>query len=428
MKASLWHVVSGAVAPRPPLAAAVEADLLIIGAGFTGLSCALHAAAAGLRVMVLEGERIAAGASGRNAGFVVPNFAKVDPEAVLALLGPDKGARLVAFAAGSADLVFGLIRDHAIACDAMQSGWIQPAPTAAGMTAIRNRAQQWADRGRPAEVLDADQVAQMTGASGYAGGWIDRSGGVLNPVAYARGLAAAAERAGATVFEDTPVTDLTPAQGGWIARSGAGSVRAKRVVLATNAHIGALQTGVARSFFPLKVFQIATAPLPAEVRARLLPDGQCVSDMRRNLFTFRLDAANRLISGGMHILGPGAEDRVPRTIHRRLSRLLDLPDLPPVQYAWSGMAAVMPDFLPHLIEPAPGLIAGIACNGRGIAMTTMLGRVLADWAGGVPAADMPVPCGPPVPIPWHGLMRYAPNAHLPLAMLRDALDALDARG
>jgi glycine/D-amino acid oxidase-like deaminating enzyme len=74
------------------------------------------------------------------------------------------------------------------------------------------------------------------------------------------------------------------------------------------------------------------------------------------------------------------------------------------------------------------LIAGIACNGRGIAMTTMLGRVLADWAGGVPAADMPVPCGPPVPIPWHGLMRYAPNAHLPLAMLRDALDALDARG
>lgn len=423
MTPSLWQVVSGPVAPRPPLAEAIEADLLIVGAGFTGLSCALHAATAGLRVVVLEAERIAAGASGRNAGFVVPNFAKVDPEAVLARLGPDRGARLVAFAAGSADLVFGLIRDHAIACDALQSGWIQPAPTAAGMAAIRARARQWADRGRPAEVLDADQVARMTGAQGYAGGWIDRSGGVLNPVAYARGLAEAAERAGATVFERTAVTDLTPARGGWIARAGAGSVRAGRVVLATNAHVGALQPAVARSFFPLRVFQIATAPLPVAVRARLLPGGQCVSDTRRNLFTFRFDAENRLISGGMHILGVGADRRVPQAIHRRLSRLLDLPDLPPLQHAWSGEAAVMPDFLPHLIEPAPGLIAGIACNGRGIAMTTMLGKSLADWAGGVPAFDLPVPCAPPAPIPWHAVMRYAPNAHLPLAMLRDALDA-----
>ncbi|MBI1217963.1 MAG: FAD-dependent oxidoreductase [Rhodobacteraceae bacterium] len=424
MTPSLWHVVSGAVAARPPLdVAEVEADLLVIGAGFTGLSCALHAATAGLRVVVVEADRIAAGASGRNAGFVVPNFARVDPDAVLARLGPDRGARLVGFAAASADLVFGLIRDHAIACDALQSGWIQPAPTEAAMQAIRARARQWADRGRPVAVLDAGQVAHMTGARGYAGGWIDHSGGVLNPVAYARGLAAAAERAGAVVFEDTPVTSLHAAPGGWIARSGAGSVRAARVVLATNAHIGGLQPAVARSFFPLRVYQIATAPLPAAVRTRLLPGGQCVSDTRRNLFTFRFDANNRLISGGMHILGPGADYRVPRAIHRRLSRLLDLPDLPPLEHAWSGQAAVMPDFLPHLIEPAPGLMAGIACNGRGIAMTTMLGRVLADWAGGVPAADLPVPSGPPAPIPWHGLMRYAPNAHLPLAMLRDALDA-----
>lgn len=422
MTPSLWHVVSDTVAPHPPLADAIDADLLIVGAGFTGLSCALHAAAAGLRVVVVEAERIAAGASGRNAGFVVPNFAKVDPDAVLVRLGSDRGRRLVDFAAGSADLVFALIRDHAIACDALQSGWIQPAPTAAAMPAIRARAAQWAARGRPAEVLEADQVAQMTGARGYAGGWIDRSGGVLNPVAYARGLAAAAERAGATIFEDTAVTGLMSAQGGWIARTERGSVRARRVVLATNAHVGALQPAVARSFFPLTVFQIATAPLPAAVRARLLPGGQCVSDTRRNLFTFRFDAENRLISGGMHILGPGADRRVPQAIHRRVSRLLDLPDLPPVQFAWSGLAAVMPDFLPHLIEPAPGLIAGIACNGRGIAMTTMMGRVLADWAGGVPSAELPVPAGPPAPIPWHGLMRYAPNAHLPLAMLRDALE------
>ena len=124
----------------------------------------------------------------------------------------------------------------------------------------------------------------------------------------------------------------------------------------------------------------------------------------------------------MHVLSAGAERRVPRAIHRRLAHLLDLPDLPPIEFAWSGMAAVMPDFLPHLMEPAPGLIVPVACNGRGIAMTTALGPGLAAWATGAPAAGIGLPSGPPRPIPWHGLARYAPNLLLPLAMLRDRMD------
>ncbi len=199
-------------------------------------------------------------------------------------------------------------------------------------------------------------------------------------------------------------------------------MRAGKVLIATNAYGGTLNPTLRQTYFPLKVFQIATAPLPREIRQRLLPGGQGVGDTRRNLFTFRFDSENRLISGGMHILGAGADTRVPRTIWRRLARHLDLPELPPLDHSWSGMAAVEPDFLPRLVDLGPGMIAGFACNGRGIAMTTAMGKVLADWAAGTDARDLALPFAPPAPIPFHGLLRHAPNMLLAWGILRDRLD------
>ncbi len=417
--ATLWHATAPAMAPLPPLHGQVEADLLIVGGGFTGLSTALHAAEAGLRVVLAEAESIAYGATGRNAGFVVPNFAKVDPDDVRAHRGEPRASRLLAMAAGSADLVFDLIRRHGIDCDALQSGWVQPSHSDAALGRARERVRQWQALNRPAEFLDAAAVEALTGVKGWRGGWIDRSGGVLNPVAYARGLARAATAAGAALHEATPVTALTRTGTGWRATTPGGEVRAKRVVLATNAHAGQLWPGLAQSFFPLRVFQIATAPLPQSVRERLLPGGQCVSDSRRNLFTFRFDAANRLITGGMHILRPGAESRVPRRILARMAQMLDLPGTPPLAFSWSGMAAVTPDFLPRVIEPAPGLLAAFACNGRGIALTTAMGAELSRWASGTPADQIAPPQVALQAIPFHGLARMAPNVLLPFSILHD---------
>jgi glycine/D-amino acid oxidase-like deaminating enzyme len=419
---SLWHATGRNRRERPALKDSRDADLAIVGGGFSGLSTALHAAERGLSVILLEAEEIAWGATGRNAGFVVPNFAKMDPDNIIAHLGPERGERLIEMAAGSGDLVFDLIRRHRIDCHAQQSGWIQPAHSPAAFERVKSRAGQWVKRNRPAVVLDRQAIRDITGAGGYFGGWTDKSGGVLNPVEYARGLADAAEAAGASIFEHTPVASIDRNKDGWTLATQGGNIRAGKVVVATNAYGGKLYPQLARTYFPLKVFQIATEPLPAPLRERLLPGGQCVSDTRRNLFTFRFDAENRLITGGMHICGPGADERVPRAIHRRLARHLDLKDIPPLAYSWSGLAAVEPDFLPHLVDLGPGLIAGFACNGRGIAMTTAMGRVLADWAAGADAGDLPIPFARPAPIPFHGLLRHAPNALLPWSMLRDRLD------
>ncbi|CAN7574376.1 NAD(P)/FAD-dependent oxidoreductase [Rhizobium sp. LjRoot254] len=419
---SLWHAIGGDYRKRPPLTESVDADLAIIGGGFSGLSTAVHAAAKGLSVVLLEAEIIAWGATGRNAGFVVPNFAKKDPDDIIAELGTERGERLIRFASSSADLVFDLIRRHRIECQAEQSGWIQPAHSAVAFDKVKSRAAQWASRGRPVVVMDRAETESVTGAKGYPGSWTDRSGGVLDPVAYARGLADAAEAAGARIFERSPVTAISRTGGGYSLTTATGIVRAGKVFIATNAYGGDLQPGLSRTYFPLRVFQIATEPLPREVRKRLLRGNQSVSDTRRNLFTFRFDVENRLISGGMHVFGPGAETRVPRTIHRRLAAMLELDDIPPIAYAWSGMAAVEPDFLPHLVDLGPGLIAGFACNGRGIALTTALGREIADWASVTPADDLPIPYAPPREIPFHGILKHAPNILLPWSMLRDRLD------
>lgn len=418
---TLWHATAAALAPFAPLQGGASADLLVIGGGFAGLSTALHAAEAGQSVILLEAEAVAHGASGRNAGFVVPNFAKVDPDDARALLG-DRAEALIALAAGSADLVFDLIRRHGIHCAGQQVGWIQPSHSEAAFAKAQARVRQWQALGRPVALLDAQAVAALTGVEGWRGGWIDRSGGVLNPVGYARGLAQAAARAGVRIFEASAVTGLRRVGADWCARTAAGEVRAPKVVLATNAYVGRLWPGLAQSFFPLRVFQVATAPLPPAVRRRLLPEGQAVSDTRRNLFTFRFDAENRLISGGMHIFSPGAARRVPQAIHRRMAEKLGLPDLPPLQFAWSGLASVMTDFLPRLVHLAPGLVAGFACNGRGIALSTAMGRELAAWSAGTPLEALRIPLHAAKPLPFHALARLAPNLLLPLSIWRDRQD------
>ena len=300
------------------------------------------------------------------------------------------------------------------------------APLEAAFAKARSRVRQWSALHRPVELLDAAEVTALTGAQGWRGGWIDRSGGVLNPVGYARGLARAAAAAGARVFEQSPVTGLHRKGQDWLATTTAGTAQARRVVLATNAYVGPLWPALARSFFPLRVFQVATQPLPLSLRSRLLPQGQAVSDTRRNLFTFRFDAENRLISGGMHVLSLGAEARVPRAIHRRLAQMLDLADLPPLAFSWSGLASVMPDYLPRLVELGPGLVAGFACNGRGIAMSTAMGKELSDWANGKDLSALAIPTKAATPIPFHALARLAPNALLPISMVRDRMESPSA--
>src|SRR4029077_3798634 len=178
---SLWSATATAAPALTPLARARGADVAIIGAGYTGLSAALHLAAAGRAVLVLEAQALGERASGLNGGQVIPGL-KTDPDALEELFGAERGARLAASGGPAPDLVFELIGRHGIACDAVRSGWIQPATSEAALALLAARVAQWQRRGAAVELLGAREMGLLTGSPRYCGGLLDRRGGTVQPL------------------------------------------------------------------------------------------------------------------------------------------------------------------------------------------------------------------------------------------------------
>lgn len=424
---SLW--VATAVPPPdcPPLRGERRADVCVVGGGYTGLSAALHLAEAGAEVVLLEAGEPGYGASGRNGGQVIPGL-KIDPEEIERRFGAERGARLVELVGGAADFVFDLVKRHGIECDARQGGWIRAAHAEAGRRATAETVRQWWSRGAPVEELDRHRVAELLGTDAYVGGLLDRRGGGLQPLSYARGLARAAQRAGAALHGGSPVLGLEADGRGWRVRTPAGGVRSAQVVIATNAYTdlaGPVWPALGRSVIPVVSYMVATRPLPEAARRRILPAGHVVSDTRRVLFYFRLDPAGRLLMGGRGRFQESGDPALYRAVMAAVGRLF--PDLgdPGWEFFWSGRVALTLDHVPHLHELAPGVHAALGYNGRGVAMATVMGKVLADRVEGTPAAASPFPVTPLRPIPVHGLRR--PVLSVAVAWKR-LLDSLEARG
>jgi glycine/D-amino acid oxidase-like deaminating enzyme len=402
---SLWRASAEEPAPlTPPLEGDTKADVAVIGGGFTGLSAALHLAERGTRVVLLEAVEIGFGASGRNGGQVIPGL-KLDPEDLVATYGPELGERMIEIAGGTADFVFDLVRRHGIRCDARQSGWMSAAHTDEALKLTHERARQWAARGADVAPLNAREIAELLGTDrgGYKGGWVDRRAGSVQPLAYARGLARAAMAAGAVLHGRSPVTGLVREGGVWRAVTAKGSVRADRVIIGTNGYTDDLLPGLKRTVIPVRSYIVATAPLSDNLRKTILPQGHCVSDSRQLLFYWRLDAHGRLVMGGRGPLRDRSRFSDYEPVRRAIRRLYPQVGEPQWQYHWNGRVAVTADGLPHLHEPAPGLAVALGYNGRGVAMASRMGKLLADHALGASAAELGFPVSPIRPIPGHAV-------------------------
>ncbi|MBL8832451.1 MAG: FAD-binding oxidoreductase [Rhodospirillales bacterium] len=406
---TVWWKSAGSRPQTASIEAGRRYDVAIVGGGIAGLTAARHLARLGMQVGLFEADTLGSGASGVNGGYVVPNFAKADPDAVVARLGEDRGRRLLALVGAGADRVFATIRDNAIECDAEQVGWMHVAHDARSLDMLRVRATAWQKLGRPVRIFDEGEARARTTMRYCAGAYFDPAGGMLNPLAYTLGLARLAGEAGVHLHERARVATVVRTGPRWRLGFGDGHVEADRVVLATNASsIGAARR-LFRTVVPLRVYQMATRPLAPAEAARIAPGRNPIADTRATFFTYRLDRDNRLISGGMPILPFRAHARMGHAIARRLASELGLADVPEVEHVWFGTAAMTTDFLPHVYELGPGFVGGIGCNGRGIALTTMLGEVLAQAASGTALADLPIPTAPARAIPFHLLARAAPS-------------------
>lgn len=294
---SLW---TDTAAPKPdtlPLKGDARAAVAIIGAGYTGLSAALHLAQSGIDACVLETHEPGWGASGRNGGQVIPVH-KYDPPELIDIFGAESGRKLIDFIGTAPDLVFNLIEKHGITCDAVRKGWIQPAHNEPMIGTLKKRAEIWASYGAPIEFLDKAAVSERIGTSAYLWGWLDKRAGGVNPLGYSRGLARAAMAAGARIHGDTPVTRISGREGSFEIHTPSGKVVAEKVVVATNGYTGDLIPQLRKTIIAPNSFQVATKPLPSGVRQTILPGGEVSSDSRRLLNYFRVDASGRLLMGG----------------------------------------------------------------------------------------------------------------------------------
>jgi glycine/D-amino acid oxidase-like deaminating enzyme len=380
--------------------------VVIVGAGYAGLSTALHLAERSTRVVVLEAHEVGWGGSGRNGGQVIPGL-KYDPDELEQKFGPERGRRLVDFVGGSAEVVFDLIDKHAMNVPRERKGWIQGAHTEAGLDLVKHRAAQWAKRGvNGARELGADDVGQLIGTEKYLGGWVDPRGGAIQPLSYARELARAALEAGAAIHCNSPVVRLDRANGKWVAVTAGGArVTADRAVVCTNGYTGDLVPTLRTTVIAPNSFQIATAPLSDNVARSILPEGHVTSDTRQLLFYFRRDHTNRFLMGGR---GPFREPRSARDwahLERIAIKLFpQLKDIP-IEFRWCGRVTLTRDFLPHLHEPAPGLLVDIGCMGRGVGLQSAMGRAMADYVTTGDSAALPLPIQPMKPLPFHALHR-----------------------
>ncbi len=418
---SLWAATAAPAPAAPPLEESRRADVAIVGAGYTGLSAALHLAEGGASVAVLDAGEPGGAASGLNGGQVNPGL-KQDPEEILAIYGRDAGERVIAFAGGTADVVFSLVEKHGIACDATRVGWIQPAHSKEALEIVKRRVEQWQRRGAPLEVLDRSATAELLGTDGYHGAGLDRRAGGIQPLSYARGLARAALASGAAVYGGTRAVSIDRRNGGFRIVTGRGpSIEATRVLLATNGYTDALWPKLRETLIAANSFQIATTPLPEELGRSVLPRGHVASDTRRLLRYFRRDATGRFLMGGR---GPFAEPEGPSDFTHLVRAVEDLyPALHGVEYEfhWSGRVALTRDYLPHLHEPAPGLLAFVGCNGRGVGLGTAMGMAIGKHLLAPSSAPLPFPITSLRPIPFHGLQRLYVAAVIAYYRLLDSL-------
>ena len=387
---SLWDRSAEEPDYKQDFSAQAPVDVAIVGGGFTGLSTALHCAERGLSAHVLEAEQIGFGGSGRNAGLVNA-AAWLPPQDVRRILGEEHGNRFVSEFSRAPEFVFSLIEKHQIRCEVTRTGTIHAAHGPSGFEGLRGRKAEWDRLGEPVDLLSREEVSALIGSDAFHGGLHDHRAGTINPMGYCRGLARAARGAGAEISTGVRATGLSREGEHWHVATDRGTLRARAVVLGTNAYTDTLWPGLKDTFTPIHYFQLATKPLGPEA-ARILPGRQGLWDTGQIMFSLRRDAHDRLIIGSMgSVIGTVDKGLSQRWAKKQIARIF--PFLGPMEFeeAWHGRIAMTPDHLPRIHQLADNLYTPIGYNGRGITTGTVFGRAMAELLTGAGAETLPLP-------------------------------------
>jgi gamma-glutamylputrescine oxidase len=365
---------------RPPLQGEVAVDVAVVGGGFTGLSAALELAERGYKVALVEARRIGWGASGRNGGQVNTGYRK-GPAELVARFGREEAKRLWALAEEAKQIIRERVKRHAIACD-LKQGSLYAVLKAAEIAEIEAdlEAQRTVMGYREGTAIDRAGMAERLGTGIYCGGLADAGGMHLHPLNYALGLAAAAEKAGATLYENSRATRVDP-DGHGVETEG-GHIRARHTLIGCNGYLEGLLPALEPRILTISNYIIATEPLGEALARSLIRDDVAVCDSKFVVNYYRLSADRRLLFGG----GEVYTRRDPGDIKRfvRPHMLAVFPQLEDVRldYGWGGRLAITLSRLPNVGRIGRDLFYAQGFSGQGVALTGIAGRLVAEAIAG----------------------------------------------
>lgn len=389
---NLWHTLVEDKVAFDPIKNDEVVDVCIIGAGFTGLSAAIHLAEMGKSVAILEAKHVAYGGSGRNVGLVNAGTWN-KPDFMVDILGKDMGERLISALGDAPKLVFSIINKYGIDAQQEQVGTLHLAHSEKGVPELEDRYEQLTRRHANVELLKGDRVEEYTGSKKIPAALLDHRAGTVNPFAYATGLAKTAAKLGVKIYENSPVSCVKSIKDGeWIASVLGHTVKSEKVIVATNAYAEGDLSDYRRSIYSGCYYQVASQPLTGEAGATVLPYKQGSWDTRLVLSSIRLDKDGRLILGSM---GKGINkpecylttwaSRIQQHYFPQLGKEMKW------EYSWCGTIGFTDNHTPKIFEPAKGIIAAIGYNGRGITTGTLIGKLFADYLTDQEMEAIPLP-------------------------------------
>lgn len=416
-----WYAATAAPLARfAPLKGEVQADVCVVGGGYTGLSAALHLAQAGRKVVLLEAQRVGFGASGRNGGQLGTGQ-RVEQDALEHMMGADAARRMWALGLDAVALVKALITEHDIDCH-LKPGVAWTASDKADLTHLHRYAAFLQDRYgyERIETLDHAALQSVCPSPDYLGGILDMGAGHLHPLNFALGLARAAVAAGVQIHEGSAVHHINEGPRVKV-QTDAGHVMAGHVILGCNGYLGGLNRKVAARVMPINNFVVATEPLGDRADA-VLPRDVAVADSRFVVNYFRLSHDGRLLFGG----GESYGYRFPADIAAKVRKPMSVifPQLKDVRidYAWGGTLGITMKRLPYLARLSGNILSASGYSGHGVGTATHAGYLMARAVQGDSDGFDTMSAIPTLPFPGGAALR---NPLLVLAMswyaMRDRL-------
>ncbi len=367
-------------APLSSLQTDVTADVVVVGAGFAGLSAAIELAQRGMQVVVLEADRICSGASGRNGGQTIVGYASGQGP-FEKQLGPSGARQAWDMSIEAIDLIERRIAEFQIDCDRVQ-GYLYVADSPRKARALEQEMQALQDNyGFATQWATGAAVQDHIGSARYLACAYETRSGHLHPLKYGLGLARAAASLGVRIFENSAVTTLD--RGATVtAHTAQGQVRARFAVLAGNCTLPAYGPAVAPELaaraMPVGTYIIGTEPLGAERARALLPQNAAVCDNNFVLDYFRLSADARMLFGGRVSYTTSTPRNLKQTMAQRMAAVF--PDLQnvPVDYVWGGFVDISMNRAPDFGRLGDNIYYLQGFSGHGVALTGLAGQLVAQ--------------------------------------------------